>query len=127
MDRAIRLPAAEQGGQEVERGMEQRQAGQGEQHEADRRDPVIDPRPGRIAVDPNRIAGMHGISRLDVLMHGGHVALPPASSLARCSSSPETRLAPLTRWCRKPNAAIAAMAVRPAYLVRPFHRSTIGL
>src|SRR5262245_36792406 len=53
--------------------------------------------------------------------------LPSASALACSSSSFETRLGPDTMWCRKPIAAKAPIAASPAYLVSPFHNSTMGL
>jgi Uncharacterized ACR, COG1993 len=56
-----------------------------------------------------------------------HGAPLSARRLAFSSSSRETRFGPFTMWCRNPNAAKAAIAVRPAYLVRPFQSSTIGL
>jgi hypothetical protein len=56
------LSAAEQLGQAEEKRMKQREPGQGEQHEADRRDPVVDPRPPGVTVDRDRASRMDCIA-----------------------------------------------------------------
>ena len=47
--------------------MEQREAGQREQHQARRRDPVVDARAGRVAVDRDRVARMDVVARLHII------------------------------------------------------------
>ena len=126
MDRARRLSAAEQAGQEEQARMEQRQPGEREEHQARRRDPVIDPRAAGVAVDRDRIAGMNLVARLDVI---ALIMLRPSASL----------LGVLLVFSRDPVGAshdVMQEADRgkgrrsppgPAYLVTPFHSSTIGL
>ena len=97
MNRPGDLSAAEQSGQKEQPRMKQRQPGQGEQHEACRRDPMVDASTDRVAVDDYRIARMDAVAWLDIVWHG-HDQLP-ANRLAFSSSSGATLLAPATRWC----------------------------
>src|SRR5262245_9858635 len=65
--------AAEQPVEEEEAGMEQRKAGQGKKHETRRRDPVVDPRADRIAINRDGLARMDLVASLDIIRgHGGH-------------------------------------------------------
>src|SRR5262245_995245 len=111
------LATAEQGGQRVEAGMEQRQAAEQQGDERRRHDPVIDAGAAGIAAHTNMRAA------LGLIAHD----LPPASLSALSSSSSETRLAPCRMWWMKPAAAVRPMTAMPAYLPTPFQASTRGL
>ena len=94
MDGARVLPAAEQARQEEELRMEEGEAGHGEEHEARRRDPMVDAGRRRVAIDSDGVARMDLVARFHVV--GAHDGRPSASRLAFFSSSGCTRLAPLT-------------------------------
>jgi hypothetical protein len=59
------LPAAEDDGQEEQRGVEHRQSGQGEQNQRQRGHPMIDPGCAAVPIDRDRFAAMEGVTRID--------------------------------------------------------------
>ena len=125
MDRPRRLPAAEQGGQEEQLGWNSARPVSASSTRHDRRDPVVDARAGRVAVDGHRIARMDAVARLDIVRR--HDRPLPASRLAL--PHPRARPGWAPRRCdgRSRSAAKTPMTARPAYLVTPFQTSTIGL
>jgi hypothetical protein len=71
MDRACPLPAPEQPREEEEAGGEERETGQGKEHEAHRRDPVVDAGARGVAVDRHRIAAVDLIAGCHVVCRHG--------------------------------------------------------
>src|SRR5262249_52361681 len=96
------------------------------QHEARRRDPVIDAGARGVAVDRHRLARIHLVARHHVIGSVPHDVRPLASLLALSSSSGFTRLAPVNSVWMRPNAAVSPMIAMPAYFAPPFHTSTNG-
>src|ERR1700677_342629 len=119
MDRALPLPASEYVGKKKQGWLEHRQAGQHQQDEARRRDPMIDPRRRRIANDsPRRIA--HAVSPV-ILWPDARtpVAWPSDSRMsfaAAMSSSGATSFGPaVIQWKNPLTAASATPAIASGF------------
>ena len=121
----VHWPPPNKVGEEKQARVKKGQAGNCQQNEARRRNPMVCPRARRIAVHDHRIAWVDGITLFDVIR--SHDQRSPARRLASSSSLGWTLLGPDTKWWKTPIAAKAPIAARPAYFVRPFQNSTIGL